>query len=1063
MQWLANLSVRRPIFATVLVLVVLVFGIVGYKQLGVDRFPKVDFPTVSVITELPGAAPKEIETEVSAKIEEAVNTISGIDELRSTSSEGVSQVFVTFVLEKDIEVAAQEVRDRVSRIVSALPKDVEEPVVMKIDPEATPVLYVAVNAKAPLAEVTEVGDKLVRRRLESTPGVGQVNVVGGSKRQINVWLNPAGLRAHGLTALDVERAISSSNLTIPGGRIESGPDQRILRVRGRVERPAELERLSIAKASGGEVRLGEVARVEDGVETTETSAIRDGQPAVVLSIRKQSGANSVVVVDQVRERMDEMRSELPPGYTLEVVRDNTATIRTSVAAVSEHLILGALFAGAVVLLFLGNLRSTLIAAIAIPVSIVGTFALMWTQGFSLDTITLLALALAVGIVIDDAIVVLENIHRHIEEKGLSPVKASIVATREIGLAVLATTLSLVAVFLPVAFMSGIVGRFLKSFGMTMAFSILVSMLVSFTLTPMLSSRWLKAHRPYGGAPEGGTQKKPLLERLVAAFYSPIERAYVRLLGWAMRRRWVVVVACVATLVSTVPLLGAVPKGFLPKSDEAQFEINVRAPEGTSLDATAILAERIARTVRKLPDVHSTLLTIGDNNERTPNLARVYVRLSDPNRRKLSQHELMDRVRHEVVARQSKDLEIDVSEVPMFSGGWKQAPIMYEISGPELDALERYSNELTARVRKIPGAVDVSSSLVGGKPELALAIDRERAADLGVKVADLAATLRLFVGGGEVSTYEEAGETYSIRLRGEPASRSDLSGLQLLGVPSSKLGVVPVLDVVSSKADTGPASIMRLNRRRQVQLFANLAPGTAQATVMAAVEREIEALNLPAGYRSAPVGQSKEMGRAGVAFLVAFGLSFVFMYLVLAAQFESWLHPITILLALPLTLPFALISVILFKQQLDIYSMLGLLVLFGVVKKNSILQIDHTNQLRARGMDRLSAIIEANRDRLRPILMTTLAFVAGMLPLQLSSGIGSAFNRATAGVIIGGQVLSLLLTLLATPVAYSLFDDASSKFSAWLRLGRGRAERERELAELAMMDLEPTPLVSSGSR
>jgi HAE1 family hydrophobic/amphiphilic exporter-1 len=1064
MQWLANVSVRRPIFATVLILVVLVFGIVGYAQLGVDRFPKVDFPTVSVITELPGAAPKEVETEVSAKIEEAVNTISGIDELRSTSSEGVSQVFVTFVLEKDIEVAAQEVRDRVSRVLSSLPKGVEEPVVMKIDPDATPVLYVAVNAKAPLAEITEVGDKLVRRRLESTPGVGQVTVVGGSKRQINVWLDPARLRAHGLTALDVERAISSSNLTIPGGRIEAGPNQQILRVRGRVEKPAELARLSIFEEEGREVRLGEVARIEDGVETTETSAVRDGEPAVVLSIRKQSGANSVVVVDQVKERMEEMRAELPKGYSLEVVRDNTATIRTSVAAVGEHLILGALFAGAVVLLFLGNLRSTLIAAIAIPVSIVGTFALMWTQGFSLDTITLLALALAVGIVIDDAIVVLENIHRHIEEKGLSPIKASVIATREIGLAVLATTLSLIAVFLPVAFMSGIVGRFLKSFGMTMAFSILVSMLVSFTLTPMLSSRWLKAHRPHAGSSGGGGEtRKPLLERLVDTVYMPVERAYVRLLAWVMRRRWVVVVASVATLASTVPLLAAVPKGFLPKSDEAQFEINVRTPEGTSLDATEIAAERIARAVRHLPEVTSTLLTIGDNNERTPNLGRVYVRLKDPDQRAQSQHELMDKVRHEIVARQPKEFEIDVSEVPMFSGGWKQAPVMYEISGPELAELEKYSKQLLDRVRKVPGAVDVNSSLVAGKPELALDIDRDRAADLGVKVQDLASTLRLFVGGGEVSTYEEAGETYSIRVRGEAKYRSALSGLSLLTVPSSKHGSVPILDVVSSEAETGPASIMRLNRRRQVLLFANLAPGTAQATVMQAVEREIRALNLPPGYRSAPVGQSKEMGRAGVAFLVAFGLSFVFMYLVLAAQFESWLHPITILLALPLTLPFALLSVILFKQQLDIYSMLGLLVLFGVVKKNSILQIDHTNQLRARGLDRATAILEANRERLRPILMTTLAFVAGMLPLLLSSGIGAAFNQATAGVIVGGQALSLLLTLLATPVAYSLFDDLSVRLGKLFRLGRAKAERDRELEELSRMDPEAAPLLSSGAR
>jgi hydrophobe/amphiphile efflux-1 (HAE1) family protein len=1048
MHWLSSVSVRRPIFATVLVLVVVVFGLFGSTRLGVDRFPDVDFPVVSVITRLPGAAPKEVESDITMKIEEAVNTVSGIDELQSISNEGVSQVFITFLLEKDVDLALQEVRDQVATVQADLPNGIEPPVVQKLDPAATPILYLAVRSGAPIDRVTEFADKIVRRKIESTSGVGQVSVLGGSKRQINVRLDPARLRALDVTALDVERAISTSNQTIPGGRLESGPEQQVLRIRGRAERPEALGDIVVSERKGSAVHVRDVASVEDGVESPETAALLDGTPAVLLSIRKQSGANSVAVVDQVRERIAELGPELPQGYSLEVVRDNTAIIRTSVSAVVEHLVLGALFAGVVVLLFLGSVRSTVIAAVAIPVSIIGTFALMWVQGFTMNTITMLALALAVGIVIDDAIVVLENIHRAIEEKRLSPIKASIVATKEIALAVLATTLSLVAVFLPVALMSGVVGRFLKSFGMTMAFSILVSMLVSFTLTPMLSSRWLREKRPHS---EGGTEgQKPLLERIADRVHAPIERAYVAVLAWVMRRRWVVVALSLATLASAVPLLAAVPKGFLPKSDDAEFEVNLRTPEGTSLDATAIAAERLAREVRGVRSVTNTMVTIGDNNERAPNVARVYVRLAPPEMRNLSQFEIMELVRRDVLAKQPKAYSVDVSQVPMFSGGGKEANVAYQISGPDLDALERYSNEIVARVRQLPGAVDVTTSLVAGKPETSLDIDRERAADLGVKVSDIANTLRLFVGGNEVSRFEEQGESYPIHVRGAVDSRTDFASLSLLNVPAAAGTSVPLSDLVRPAKSTGPGTINRLNRSRQVVLYANVAPNVSQGSLMSGVEGVIRDMKLPAAYRVVPSGQSREMGRTATAFLAAFGLSFVFMYLVLAAQFESWLHPITILLALPLTLPFAMVSLLLFRQSLDIYSMLGLLVLFGVIKKNAILQIDATNQLRARGVPRLEAILQANRDRLRPILMTTLAFVAGMVPLMFSTGAGAGFNHATSGVIVGGQVLSLLLTLLATPVAYSLFDDLSVWFSKRFDRSGQAAARQRELAELDAM-------------
>ncbi len=1045
MQWLAKLSVKRPVLATVLILLIGVIGLAGYAQLGVDRFPKVDFPTIAIITRMPGAAPEEVETEISQKIEEAVNSISGVDQLKSVSNEGVSQVIVTFVLEKDVDVAAQEVRDKIGTVLAQLPKGVDPPVVQKFGSDMAPVMQLAINAKRDVREITETADKNVRRQLETVPGVGRVEILGGAKRQVNVELDVDRLRAHGLTALDVQRSISRDNVTSPGGRLDTGPRGLTLRVRGRFESPAELAELLVKKHDGSSVRLRDLARVEDGAEEADTAAFVDGRPAVLLAITKQSGSNTVAVVDAVRERMAAIQGGLPAGYELQVVRDESGTIRTSVHAVREHLIVGGILAAVVVLLFLGNLRSTVIAAVAIPVSIVGTFALMWIQGFTLDTITLLALALSVGIVIDDAIVVLENVTRFIEEKGMKPFPAAVMATKEIGLAVLATTLSLIAVFLPVAFMGGIVGRFLKSFGVTMAFAIGVSLLVSFTLTPMMSSRWLRAKSATGEA------KPPILTRVIESAYGPLERGYVRLLAWVMRRRWVVVGAALVTLGSCAPLAGAAPKGFLPKSDEARFEIEVRLPEGTSMDVTSVEGERIARKVRAVDEVRNTVMTVGSGYARKSNIASIYVALRDPEQRTISQEDLMGRVRRELAAVTPKDTQVRVYEVAMFGGdaSWA-APVAYILTGTDLDQLAKSSTAAVERLRAVPGAVDVDTSLILGKPEVHVRVDRDRAADLGVDVADVAATLRLVVGGAPVSSYVEKGETYDVFVRAGAEQRRDEAALAMVMVPSQKHGLVRLLDVVRFQEEAGPSQIERYNRKRQVLLTANLAPGVAQGDVAQGFEKAIPSLGLPQGYAIEATGNTREMGRTAKAFLIAFGLSFIFMYLILAAQFESWLHPVTILLSLPMTVPFALVSILFFKQALDIYSMLGILVLFGVVKKNSILQIDHTLQLRRAGVPRLEAILQANKDRLRPILMTTVAFVAGMVPLVTSTGIGAGYNRATAGVIVGGQTLSLLLTLLVTPVAYSLFDDLVE----WRkRRAAGRVKVDLGEAELAALDGE----------
>ena len=588
MQWLAELSVRRPVFGSVIVLSLVVVGAFSYFRLGVDLSPTADFPSVSVTTRQTGAAPEEIEIDITDKIERAVNTISGIDGLRSVSTEGVSQVFIQFKLEKDIDVAQQEVQAKVNQILPDLPRDIDQPVIDKVDPDSAPVLYVAVSANRPIREISEFADKTVRRELEGLSGVGDVRIVGGRPRQINIQLDPSPLRAYNLTAAEVARAVEKQNLQLPGGSIAQGPRELTVRMKGRVPAVRDFEDIVVAAKGGVHIRLREVAVVEDGTEEVETAANVDGKSAVVLAIRRQSGTNTVAVVNALRARLTEMHPRLPAGYTLEVIRDYSEHIKAAVARVQEHLLVGAGLAALVVLAFLRNWRSTVIAAIAIPASIISTFALMWAMGFTLNILTLVALTLAVGIVIDDAIVVLENIYRKMEEEGLGPFEATIEGTREIGLAVLATTLSLVVVFLPVAFMGGIVGQFMYSFGLTMAFSILVSLLVAFTLTPMMASRWLSIDRH-----AKHTSKD-------SPWFGPLERGYDRHLGWSMRHRWVIVLACVISLVSTVPLFKLAGKDFLPKNDESQFAVSMRAPEGTTVEQTELIASRVAGRSRRSP-------------------------------------------------------------------------------------------------------------------------------------------------------------------------------------------------------------------------------------------------------------------------------------------------------------------------------------------------------------------------------------------------------------------------------------------------------------------------------
>jgi HAE1 family hydrophobic/amphiphilic exporter-1 len=1076
---LPALCIRRPVFTVMMCLLPVVLGLVTMLRIGVDLFPNVDLPVVMITTNRPGTSVEEMETGVTKLVEDAVNTISGIDELRSTTTEGRSFVTVQFLLEKDRDVAQQEVQGKVNTILSLLPPGTETPIVDKFDLDASPVLTIVVAGQRDLRELTDIADRQIGDELSGLPGVGSVSIVGGRPRAVQIAVDARKLEAYDLAITDVKQALARQNLELPGGRVDQQRRELGLRTTGRMRDVRDFQDLIVADRDGQPVRVRDLGpagnveqNVEDGVQEPRGLTRFDSRNAVSLVVQKQSGSNTVDVIDVVKARIAVLRgtldSEGKGDVTMTVTRDQSRFIRASMHEVEIHLLLGALLVVLSILLFLRDWRPTIVAAVTIPVSIIAVFPIMRAFGLTVNNITLIGMVLMIGVVVDDAVVVIENVFRWMEEKGLPKVQAAIEGTREITLAVLATSFSLFVIFLPIAFMSGTVGRFLRSFGIVCAVAILVSLLVSLTLTPMMSSRLLRKGKAgaTGTAPAGG------------GFYSWVfERPYLRALRWSLRHRWAVVLATALSVMSLLPfpsvgyrgLFAMVGFDFIPKDDQSEFEVSIRAPEGWTLARTSEVFAAIERRLAALPGVVHVLTQIGDTSGRQAAgegpvaEGTIYVRLAEIAERetKFTQQDRMLEAR--AMMADWPELRASVQVPAVVSIGAANADVEFQLIGPDLGALDAYSERIMAVLRSTKGMADVDTTLRARKPEVRIDVDRLAASDLGVSISDVASAMRTLVGGEIVTDYkdEQNGENYDVWLRATSTDRDDAAVLGNLSLRSANGGLVQLGSIAKVAEAIGPSQIDRAQRQRKISIIANLA-GSPMGTVFEQFNAAFHKLEAPPLYRFAPVGRAKNQQDAIAAFFLAFLLSLVLMYMILAAQFESYVHPIVILLAVPLTIPFALVSLLALGNPLTLFSVLGLFLLFGIVKKNGILQIDFTNVLRRHAAEdpatvpaewqggtvdrhgvrfqrwlgrqradrrvRAWAIHEANRVRLRPILMTTLMLIAAMIPIALGKGPGAANRADMAKVIVGGQALSLLLSLLVTPIAYTLFDD----FAGWFR-------------------------------
>lgn len=1014
---LTEVFIKKPIFATMVIMSMVVLGAFSFIRLGVDLFPQVDFPVVVVTTNLLGASPEEVETEISKKIEEQINTIAGLDELQSFSYEGSSMVVAQFVLEKNGDVAAEEVRDRVNRVVNEFPYGTKAPIVEKFDMSGSPIVQVVVKGDMPIRDLTKITRKQIKEMLETVNGVGNITVAGGREREIHILIDPVKLAARELSIADLEIALARENIELPGGRLDEEPRELIVRTMGKIVDPEDFGKIPIDIVNGSPVLIRDVAEVKD-VEAEQRNFSRmDGVPAITLLIKKQSGANTVEVAEKIQARLDDIRKTLPPGITITSLQDQSKFILASVHSLEEDVVLGAILVAFTVLLFLKSFRSMIICAVSIPACIIATFTLMKAMNFTFNNLTLLALSLATGIVIDDAIIVLENIFRHIEELKQKPMEAASKAIGEIGLAVISTTLSLMVIFIPLAFMSGIVGRFMYSFGLTMAFSIGVSLIFAFVLTPTMSARILKETDTSGE----DSSRDTFINRI-------LDKNYTKMLNWALSHRKTSVIVALVIMISTIPSVMIVGKDFIPHDDRSEFNVHVKAPVGTSIGEMDKIMGKIEDDLKKVRGVTNLLTSVGSGSNKAVNEGDIFVKLLDLKKRSFSQKEVMGDVRG--LLEKYPALRTSVQEVGG-PGGGSEANFQFRIIGPNLDQLRMYADKMMDEMRTKKGFVDIDTTSQAGKPEVRVRIDRQRSADLKVRVGDVANALQLYISGEkDITKFKVEDELYEVRIRLKEPFRMHPSNLLNLTIPASIGGgdKLPVrLDQLASLEETtGPSQIDRFQRQRSIEVGANLVDlptGTAKQFIL---DRMGKIVTEP-GYKVEFVGHAKYMQEMQTNFLMAFLLSFIFMYMILASLFESLLHPVTILLSLPLAFPFAIFSLVVTGMTLHIISILGLFLLIGIVKKNSILQVDYTNTLRAKGMERHEALITASRTRLRPIMMTTLTLVASMIPVAISTGAGSATRAPMAVVIIGGQSLCLLVTLLLTPVFYSIFDDVSVKW------------------------------------
>jgi multidrug efflux pump len=1000
---LSDLSIRRPVLASMLSLALVLFGAIGYTRLAVREYPDVDPPIVSVSTALPGANPQVVESAVTDILEEELSTIEGLRTLTSSSSEGVSNITLEFNLDRDVEAAAQDTRDKVARIRERLPEDVEEPVVAKQDADAQPFYWLALSGENyDLLQLSDIGDRLVKSRLQTLAGVGQARIFGERRFSMRVWLSASELAARGLTVQDVQQAIRTRNVEVPAGRIESVRREFTVRSLGELKTPEEFGNLVVSNTGGALVKLKDLGRVELAAEDDRSALRSNGTPAVAIGVIRQSKANILAVSEQIQKELPRIQESLPPGVTIKTVFDESIFVKRSIQEAEETLLIAAALVVIIIFLFLRNLRATIIPGLAIPTSIVAAFAIMYFLGFSINNFTLLALTLAIGIVVDDAIIVLENAYRHQEEVGETPMEAATNGTREIAFAVIATTISLVAVFTPLAFLKGSTGRLFNEFGIAVAGSVIISGFVALTLTPMLCARVLKVPPRHGR-----------LYRALEEGFNSIAKGYSRALRSALNHRAVIVVVTLVVTAAAVVVFRSLEREFVPPEDRGWFFSFIIAPEGSSLAYTDGYQRQAEALQAKVPEIanYFSVVNLGDGVSR----GIIFTNLKDWSDRNRSAAEIIGGLQAQYFG--IPGVFAFATNPPAF--GWGN-PVNFVIQHPDFEMLAKGNDTLLARARQIPGLLNVDSDLRVNKPQLTVSFDRDRAEDLGVPVADVATTLQVLLGGSKTGTFTRANKQYDVIVQLDPRARatpSDMTGLYVRGRDGK---LVKLEAVASVNEGVGPRSLEHFNRVRSSTITASLAPGLTLGAALDSLNRIAKEV-LPKGSSTALAGESRELEESGSALYFAFILALVVVFMVLASQFESLVHPFTVLLAVPLAVTGALFTLKLAGSTLNVYSQIGMILLIGLVTKNSILLVEYINQLKERGMSTVEAALEAGRIRLRPILMTSVATIMGALPITLGLGAGSLSRRPLGYAIVGGLLFSTLLTLFVVPTVYVIFD------------------------------------------